>query len=131
MFISHNRRHTHTYMYQPLSATHIQLSLSSRGLHGGAYFSDVSGRKSILTSATEAYDDTESYRLLGFCLTITFLFKYSTPGRFPLKLPCLLKDLLVLFVWICYKWQILVVSETGNPSISMAISIGNGLVCWN
>ena len=50
----------------------VQLSLSSRGLHGGAYFSDVSGRKSILTSATEAYDHTESYRLLGFCLTITF-----------------------------------------------------------
>ena len=101
----------------------VQLSLSSRGLH-------VSGRKSILTSATEAYDHTESYRLLGFCLTITFLFKSSTPDRFPLKLPCLLKDLLVLFVWICYKWQILVVSKTGNPSISMAISIGNGLVCW-
>ena len=77
-------------------------------------------------SATDAYDHTESYRLHGFCLTITFLFNSSTPGRFPLKLPCLLKDLLVLFVWICYSWQILVVSKTGNPSISMAISIING-----
>ena len=31
-----------------------------------------------------------------------FLFKSSTTGRFPLKLPCLLKDLFVLFVWICF-----------------------------
>ena len=61
----------------------VQLSLSSRGLHGGAYFSDVSGRKSILTSATEAYDHTESYRLLGFCLTITFLFKSIEIEGFP------------------------------------------------
>ena len=77
----------------------LQLSLSSRGIHGGAYFSDVSGWKSILTSATEAYDHTESYRLLGSCLTIIFLFKSSTPGRFPLKLPCLLKDLLVFYLY--------------------------------
>ena len=53
----------------------IQLSKSSRALNGGAYFSDVSGWKSILTSATEAYDHTESYRLLGFYLTITFCLK--------------------------------------------------------
>ena len=50
----------------------VQLSKSSRALNGGAYFSDVSGWKSILTSATEAHDHTESYRLLGFYLTITF-----------------------------------------------------------
>ena len=48
---------------------------SSRAIHGGAYFPDVSGWKSILTSATEAYDHTESYRLLGFYLTITFCLK--------------------------------------------------------
>ena len=53
----------------------LQLSKSSRALNGGAYFSDVSGWKSILTSATEAYDHTESYRLLGFYLTITFCLK--------------------------------------------------------
>ena len=38
--------------------------------------------------------------------------------------------LLVLFIWICYSWLILVVSKTGNPLMSMAISMGNGLVCW-
>ena len=50
----------------------VQLSLSSRGLHGGAYFSDVSGWKSIPISVPGPYECLKWHRLLGFCLTITF-----------------------------------------------------------
>ena len=108
----------------------IQLSLSSRAIHGGAYFSDVSGWNSIPISVPGPCEVTECNRLLGFCLTITFCLN---PAHLAVSLwncRVLLKDLLVLFVWICYSWQILVVSKTGNPSISMAISIGNGLLCY-
>ena len=66
----------------------VQLSTSSLRIHGGAIFSAVSGRKSIPISAIEAPEHGAWYRLHGFCLTITFLFNSSTPGRFPLKLPC-------------------------------------------
>ena len=51
---------------------YIQLSLSSRAIHGGAYFSDVSGWNSILISVPGPCEVTEWHRLLGFCLTITF-----------------------------------------------------------
>ena len=50
----------------------VQLSLSSRAIHGGAYFSDVSGWNSILISVPGPCEVTEWHRLLGFCLTITF-----------------------------------------------------------
>ena len=50
----------------------IQLSLSSRAIHGGAYFSDVSGWNSILISVPGPCEVTEWHRLLGFCLMITF-----------------------------------------------------------
>ena len=50
----------------------VQLSLSSRGIHGGAYFSDISGRNSIPISVPGPCEVTEWHRLLGFCLTITF-----------------------------------------------------------
>ena len=66
---------TYQHTRNMVNIPEIQLSKSSRALNGGAYFSDVSGWKSILTSATEAYDHTESYRLLGFYLTITFCLK--------------------------------------------------------
>ena len=44
---------------------YVQMSKSSLALNGGAYFSDVSGWKSI---------PIRCYRLHGFCLTITFCF---------------------------------------------------------
>ena len=50
----------------------VQLSLSSRGLHGGAYFSDVSGWNSIPIIVPGPCECLEWHRLLGFCLTITF-----------------------------------------------------------
>ena len=52
--------------------TQIQLSKSSRSIHGGAYFSAVSGWKSIPISVPGPYKCPECNRLLGFCLTITF-----------------------------------------------------------
>ena len=55
----------------------IQLSKSSRGLHGGAYFSDVSGWKSIPISVPGPCEVTESYRLLGFCLTYSFILSHT------------------------------------------------------
>ena len=51
----------------------IQLSKSSRAFFGGAYFSAVSGWKSIPISVPGPYECLECNRLLGFCLTITFL----------------------------------------------------------
>ena len=53
-------------------ANFLQLSTSSLAIHGGAIFSAVSGRKSIPISAIEAPEHGAWYRLLGFCLTITF-----------------------------------------------------------
>ena len=46
---------------------------------------------------------SQNLRLEWQCSTDHFLFKSSTPGRFPFKLQCRLKDLLVCFVWICYS----------------------------
>ena len=50
----------------------LQLFTSSLAIHGGAIFSAISGRKSIPISAIEAPEHGACYRLLGFCLTITF-----------------------------------------------------------
>ena len=47
--------------------------MSSRAIHGGAYFSDVSGWNSIPISVPGPCEVTEWHGLLGFCLTITFL----------------------------------------------------------
>ena len=55
-----------------LNLSEVQLSTSSLTIHGGAIFSAVSGRKSIPISAIEAPEHGAWYRLLGFCLTITF-----------------------------------------------------------
>ena len=44
----------------------VQLSKSSRSIHEGAYFSAVSGWKSILISVPGPYKCTECYRLLVF-----------------------------------------------------------------
>ena len=46
---------------------------------------------------------SQNLRLEWQCSTDHFLFKSSTPGRFPFKLQCRLKDLLVCFVLICYS----------------------------
>ena len=71
---------------------YIQLSLSSRGLHGGAYFSDVSGWKSIPISVPGPYECLKWHRLLGFCLTITF---------------CLIPAHQAVSLWNCHwNWRI-------------------------
>ena len=67
--------HSDLHIFQgilPRNYFQIQLSLSSRALHGGAYFSDVSGWKSIPISVPGPYECLKWHRLLGFCLTITF-----------------------------------------------------------
>ena len=55
----------------------VQLSKSSRAIFGGAYFSDVSGWKSIPISVPGPCEVTESYRLLGFCLTYSFILSHT------------------------------------------------------
>ena len=55
----------------------VQLSKSSRGIHWGAYFSDVSWWKSIPISVPGPCEVTESYRLLGFCLTYSFILSHT------------------------------------------------------
>ena len=55
-----------------LFETNLQLSKSSRAFFWGAYFSAVSGWKSIPISVPGPYKCPECNRLLGFCLTITF-----------------------------------------------------------
>ena len=55
----------------------LQLSKSSRAIFGGAYFSDVSGWKSIPISVPGPCEVTESYRLLGFCLTYSFILSHT------------------------------------------------------
>ena len=52
----------------------LQLSKSSRALNGGAYFSDVSGWKSIPISVPGPYKCPECYRLLVFFITSNFFF---------------------------------------------------------
>ena len=49
-------------------------------------------------------DRMSAQNAIGYLSHNHFLSKSSTPGHFPLKLSCLLKDFLVLFVWICYSW---------------------------
>ena len=56
---------------------HLQLSKSSLIKQGGAYFSAISGWKSILMSAPEAYEHRECCGLLVLSLTLT-LFTTST-----------------------------------------------------
>ena len=109
----------------------IQLSTSSLTIHGGAIFSAVSGRKSIPISAIEAPEHGAWYRLLGFCLTITF---------------CLIPAHQAVSYWNCHwYWRISRLGDhkylpfvtnpyeikQANPLTNTAISKGNGLVCWN
>ena len=70
----------------------LQLSKSSRALNGGAYFSDVSGWKSIPISVPGPYECLKWHRLLGFCLTITF---------------CLIPAHQAVSLWNCHwNWRI-------------------------
>ena len=107
----------------------LQLSTSSLTIHGGAIFSAVSGRKSIPISAIEAPEHGAWYRLLGFCLTITF---------------CLIPAHQAVSYWNCHwYWRISRLGDhkylpfvtnpyeikQANPLTNTAISKGNGLVC--
>ena len=122
----------HTLLYYISSGfRNIQLSTSSLAIHGGAIFSAVSGRKSIPISAIEAPEHGAWYRLLGFCLTITF---------------CLIPAHQAVSYWNCHwYWRISRLGDhkylpfvtnpyeikQANPLTNTAISKGNGLVCWN
>ena len=55
----------------------LQLSKSSLAINGGAFFSAVSGWKSIPISVPGPCEVTESYRLLGFCLTYSFILSHT------------------------------------------------------
>ena len=109
----------------------VQLSTSSLAIHEGAIFSAVSGRKLIPISAIEAPEHGAWYRLLGFCLTITF---------------CLIPAHQAVSYWNCHwYWRISRLGDhkylpfvtnpyeikQANPLTNTAISKGNGLVCWN
>ena len=85
----------------------IQLSLSSRAIHGGAYFSDVSGWNSIPISFPGPCEVTEWYRLHGFCLTITFCLNPWT------TVPCIGK--------IMNAIQIYILAPLTFPSRKMAL----------
>ena len=56
------------------NSSYVQLSKSSRALNGGAYFSAVSGWKSIPISVPGPYECLECYRLLVFFTTNNFSF---------------------------------------------------------
>ena len=112
----------------------LQLSMSSRAFFGGAYFSAVSGWKSIPISVPGPCEVTESYRLLGFCLTITFCLNPAQQAVSHWNGRDRLKDLFDLFTWICYRavssdkylWS----PRREILQIYMAISMGKGLLCW-
>ena len=65
----------------------IQLSKSSRGIHRGAYSSDLSWWKSIPIIVSQ--NRVRSQNAIGCLVFVSqslFLFKSSTTGRFPVKL---------------------------------------------
>ena len=70
----------------------VQLSKSSLIKQGGAYFSAISGWKSILMSALEAYGHRECCRVPFISLTLTFVLSFRS-------LPCSRQ----LFNRICSK----------------------------
>ena len=79
----------------------------------------------IFPHTPDMLTDVERYETTGD------MFSWSLPSSpnsmewkcLSLLVCCWLKNLLVLFAWICYSLHILVVSKTGNPSTNTEVSL--------
>ena len=85
---------------------YLQLSKSSRAFFGGAYFSAVSGWKSIPISVPGPYECLEWYRLLVFFTTNNFCFAPNSHNAPAAPLACQMD--------LCLSWPHWFVRQT-NP----------------